>query len=147
VTDFVTVETAVTRLGQTYDANATSYTIYGLTVLTTTIASIVTAANEYVSGLSNTNPTSRQYANGVHAALALACMRVLVVASGGVLNGAVDYTLGDITMHKGTVTQLAFDGSVAAYKLEYEQALTNFTSGGVTANNKLGEHVPCRRDY
>jgi hypothetical protein len=74
-------------------------------------------------------------------------MRVLVVATGGVLNGAVDYTLGDITMHKGTVTQLSFDGSVAAYKLEYEQALTNFTSGGVTANNKLSEHVPCRRDY
>jgi len=79
-----------------------NYAVYGLPVSQQGIQAQVDHANLYLSSLvPSLTSTDPRYSFAQLAALDLACMAVLVAASGGMLLGAADYKLGDlfVTFH------------------------------------------------
>jgi hypothetical protein len=76
------------------------------------------------------------------AALNMACLRVLVAASGGMLQGAFDYRLGDLYITKASVSRLAFQNAVEGFRNDLIRALLNFTKPVVAAEASAAGEVP-----
>ncbi len=76
------------------------------------------------------------------AALDLACMSVLVAASGGMLLGAADYKLGDLFVTKGTVGKFSFQNAVQSFQDSFNRNIANLSTGAVSAQVRLGNEVP-----
>ena len=149
MTDFVSVENVTDELNATgtYDEASDSYVVFGIQVAAVTISAIVANVNGYVSDFSNVDPTSKQYNSGARAALALACMRVLIAASGGTITDANNYTVGDLSVTKASVTTNAYSGAVNAFHDAYEREIANFGSGGKTGKNTLASQLTRCRHY
>jgi hypothetical protein len=75
-------------------------------------------------------------------ALNLACLRVLVAASGGMLLGAFDYRLGDLFITKANIGKFAFQNAVQGFKDCLIRALLNFSTPVMTANMQAAGEVP-----
>jgi hypothetical protein len=79
------------------------------------------------------------------AALDLACMSVLVAASGGMLLGAADYKLGDLFITKGTVGKFSFQSAVQSFQDSFTRNIVNLSTVAIGAEARLGHDVPrCR---
>ena len=90
------------------DSNS-NYLVYGLSVSSNSVQAYVDHANTYIGSLVPTvTSTDPRYSFAQLAALDLACMSVLVAASGGMLLGAADYKLGDLFVTKGTIGKFSF---------------------------------------
>jgi len=149
MTDFVSVENVTDELNATgtYDEASDSYVVFGIQVAAVTVSVIVASVNGYVSDFSNVDPTSKQYNSGARAALALACMRVLIAASGGTITDANNYTVGDLSVTKASVTTSAYTGATKAFHDAYEREISNFSSGGITGTNALASQMIRCRHY
>jgi len=149
MTDFVTVENVTDELNATgtFDEASDTYVIFGIQVAAVTISAIVADVNGYVSDFSNVNSTSKQYSSGARAALALACMRVLVAASGGTVTDADNYQVGDLSVAKSEVTVSAYVGAVNAFRDAFRREIANFGKGGIIGTNVLASHAAKLRHY
>lgn len=140
---YTTLSEVVAHLNaQGPDANSV-YTVYGLPVSTGTMQAHVDYANMYISSLvQNVISTDPRYPFAALAALDLACMGVLVAASGGMLLGATDYKLGDLFVTKATVSKFAYQSAVASFQDDLNRVLMNFSTVAIGAKARLGEQVP-----
>ncbi len=89
--------------------------------------------------------TDPRYPFAQLAALDLACMAVLVAASGGMLLGAADYKLGDLFVTKGTIGKFSFQSAVQSFQDSFTRNIVNLSSVAIGAEARLGHTVPhCR---
>ena len=140
---YATVSQVMAHLNvQGPDSNG-AYTVYGLPVSQQGIQAQVDHANTYISSLvQNVIPTDPRYPFAMLAALDMACMGVLVAASGGMLIGATDYRLGDLFITKATVGKFAYQSAVASFQSDLSRVLMNFSTVAIGAKANLGEQVP-----
>jgi len=122
-----------------------NYTVYGLPVSQQGIQAQVDHANTYVNSMVPNLPLNDpRYPFAQLAALDMACMGILVSASGGMLLGAADYKLGDLFVTKGTVGKFALQSAVQSYQDSFTRNITNLSTVAVGAKATLGCRVPRR---
>ncbi len=120
-----------------------NYTVYGLPVSQQGIQAQVDHANLYLSSLvPSLTSMDPRYPFAQLAALDLACMGVLVAASGGMLLGAADYKLGDLFVTKGTVGKFAIQSAVQSYQDSFSRNVMNLSTVALGAEACLGREVP-----
>ena len=122
----------------------TSYTVFGLTVAQASFQAHVDFANLYVNSIVGQGllSTDTRYNWARLAALNLACLRVLVAASGGMLVGAFDYRLGDLFITKATISRMAFQTAASGFKDDLVRMLMNFSTPVVAAEASAKDDVP-----
>ena len=143
----ISVSDVQAELNASYDPASLVYTVFGLTVVNSAFQAHVSFANLYVNALvgSELATTDPPYNWAKMAALNLACLRVLVAASGGMLLGAFDYRLGDLYVTKGSISKLSFETAVARYQTDFQRVLVNFATAAATADVKAAGEVPTYR--
>ncbi len=120
-----------------------NYTVYWLPVSQQGIQAQVNHANLYLSSLvPSLTSMDPRYPFAQLAALDLACMGVLVAASGGMLLGATDYKLGDLFVTKGTVGKFALQSAVQSFQASFTRNVMNLSTVAVAAEARLGQEVP-----
>ena len=127
------------------DSNS-NYLVYGLSVSSNSVQAYVDHANTYIGSLVPTvTSTDPRYPFAQLAALDLACMSVLVAASGGMLLGAADYKLGDLFVTKGTIGKFSFQSAVQSFQDSFTRNMVNLSTVAIGAEASLGHTVPhCR---
>ncbi len=129
-TVYVTIVDVQGHLNASGADSSGNYTVFGLAVSQTSLQAHVDYANLYVNsivGQSLTEADSRfNWAKMV--AINLACLRVLVAASGGLLMGAFDYRLGDLFITKSSSGRLAFETAVQTLRDDLLRVMVNLTS-------------------
>jgi len=107
----------ITHLNATGHDSNSNCLVYGLSVSGNSLQAYVDHANTYMGSLvPSVLSTDPRYPFAQLAALDLACMSVLVAASGGMLLGAADYKLGDLFVTKGTLGKFSFQSAEKAIK-------------------------------
>ena len=120
-----------------------TYTIYGLPVSQQGIQAQIDHANIYVNGLvPSLSPSDSRYPFARLAALDLACLGILVSASGGMLLGAADYKLGDLFVTKGTVGKFAIQSAVQSYRDSFSRNVMNLVTVALAAEASAAREVP-----
>jgi hypothetical protein len=108
-------------------------------------------ANKYIASLvpSLTGPGSIDPREPIAelAALDMACMGILVTASGGMLLGAADYKLGDLFVTKATVGKFEYQSTIESYRDSFTQNITNLSTVALGTKAVLGYMVPRRPPY
>ncbi len=124
------------------DSNS-NYLVYGLSVSSNSVQAFVDHANTYIGSLVPTvTSTDPRYSFAQLAALDLACMSVLVAASGGMLLGAADYKLGDLFVTKGTIGKFSFQSAVQSFQDSFTRNMVNLSTVAIGAEAKLGHDIP-----
>ncbi len=140
---FATFSEVASRLNVQGPDSTGTYTIYGLPVSQQGIQAQIDQASLYVNSLvPSLPPTDPRYPFAQLAALDLACLGVLVSASGGMLLGAADYKLGDLFVTKGTAGKFAIQGAVQSYQDSFSRNIMNLTTVALGAEATLGRDVP-----
>jgi hypothetical protein len=141
---YTTADEVQAHLNASYDATSQVYTVFGLPVYLTSFQAHVDHANLYVNSIvgSVLSVSDQRYDWAKMAALELACLRVLVAASGGMLLGAFDYRLGDLYITKASIGRLAFEGAVKGFHDDLLRMLTNFATPVVAAEASAKDDVP-----
>ncbi len=126
------------------DSNS-NYLVYGLSVSSNSVQAYVDHANTYIGSLVPTvTSTDPRYSFAQLAALDLACMSVLVAATGGMLLGAADYKLGDLFVTKGTIGKFALQSAVQSFKESFSRNVMNLSTVAVATEAHLARGVPNR---
>ena len=140
---YTSLSEVVTHLNASGPDGNHNYTVYDLPVSSGTVQDYVNYANLYVSSLvSLSSSTDPRYPFAQLAALDLACMGVLVAASGGMLLGAADYKLGDFFVTKGTVGKFALQSAVQSFQDSFNRNIMNLSTVAVGAVANLANKVP-----
>ena len=132
------------ELNATFDASTSTYTVFGLAVSQAAFQAHVDFANLYANSIVGQNllTTDPRYNWAKMTAINLACLRVLVAASGGLMLGGFDYRLGDLYVMKANVNRLAFQTAVQRYQTDLIKTLANFATPVMTANAQAAGDVP-----
>jgi len=135
------------HLNASFDAVSLTYTVFGLPVAQASFQAHVDYANLYVNSIVGQDlvVTDPRYNWAKMSAINLACLRVLVAASGGMLLGAFDYRLGDLYITKASIGRLAFEGAVQGFRNDLLRVLVNFTMPVVAAEASAKDEVPVYR--
>lgn len=135
------------QLNASYDSAGTAYTVYGLSILGPTMQAHTDYANTYINGLLGIDlqTTDPRYSLAKLAALNVACLRVLVVSSGGSLVGAFDYFLGDMRVIRHGPYAAALLRTIQGFKEDLVKIMTNLITPVKTADASLGSQVPTYR--
>ena len=143
---FTSLAEVITHLNATGPDSNSNYQVYGLSVSSNSVQAYVDHANTYIGSLvSSVTSTDPRYPFAQLAALDLACMSVLVAASGGMLLGAADYKLGDLFVTKCTVGKFSFQSSVQSFQDSFTRNIVNLSTVAISAEARLGHDVPrCR---
>jgi len=141
---YVTANDVQNALNASFDSTSQTYTVYGLPVAAASFQAHVDYANLYVNAMvgQDLDPDDPRFNWAEMAALNLACLRVLVAASGGMLQGAFDYRLGDLYITKASVSRLAFEKAVEGFRNDLIRALLNFATPVKAAEASAAEEVP-----
>ncbi len=143
LTQFTSLSDIMGHLNVQGPNSAGTYTVYGLPVSQQGIQAQVDHANLYISSLvPSVTSTDPRYPFAQLAALDLACMGVLVAASGGMLLGAADYKLGDLFVTKGTVGKFALQSAVQSFQDSFTRNVMNLSTVALGAEARLGQDVP-----
>lgn len=144
---YVTITDVQSHLNASFDSPSSIYTVFGLPVSQASFQAHVDHANLYVYAMVGLDlaANDQRYNWAKMAALELACLRVLVAASGGMLLGAFDYRLGDLYITKASISRLAFEGAVKGFQDDLLRMLTNFATPVVTAEASGKDDVPTYR--
>ncbi len=136
----------VNALQMTFDSTSQTFTVFGLAIAQVAVYSHINFANGYVDSLVDwVDPKSKKYRACVQAAVALACRRILVTASGGILQGAFDYRLGDLMVTRASVSKEVYLAAIQAFESEFRGALTNVATVAKIGEAKLASQVPRKR--
>jgi hypothetical protein len=123
-----------------------NYTVYGLTVTEETLEAHTAYANNYINGLlPNLETTDQRYSLAKLAAINIASLRVLVVASGGSLGGAYDYFLGDLRVTRAAPYAAAITRTLEGLKTDLLKMITNLSTPVMTGNVQYGAQTPTYR--
>ncbi len=140
---FTTLSEVMAHLNVQGPDSSGTYTVYGLPVSQQGIQAQVDHANRYINslipGVLSGDP---RYPFAMLAALDMACLGVLVAASGGMLVGATDYRLGDLSIAKAAVSTFAYKSAVQAYQDDLTRMLMNFSTVAMSAEAQLGTEIP-----
>ena len=140
---FTSLAEVITHLNATGPDGNGNYAVYGLTVSSNSVQAYVDHANTYIGSLVPTvTSTDPRYQFAQLAALDLACMSVLVAASGGMLLGAADYKLGDLFVTKGTIGKFSFQSAVQSFQESFNRNIANLSTVAIGAKARLGYGVP-----
>ena len=144
---FTSLEEVIGFLNATGPDSNSNYTVYGLSVSGNSVQAYVDHANTYIGSFApSVTPMDPRYPFAQLAALDLACMSVLVAASGGMLLGAADYKLGDLFVTKGTIGKFSFQSAVQSFQDSFTRNIANLSTGAVSAKARLGNEVPHHRE-
>ncbi|MGD0072529.1 MAG: hypothetical protein ABSB71_13335 [Candidatus Bathyarchaeia archaeon] len=136
----------VNALQMTFDVASKTFMVFGLPIAQVAVLAHISFANGYVDSLTGqVDPKSKKYRACVQAAVALACRRVLITASGGVLQGAFDYRLGDLLVTRANVTKEVYVAAIQAFESEFHGALVNVATVAKIGECKLASQVPQKR--
>lgn len=128
-TTFVSISEVASHLNASGLDASGNYTVFGLAVSQASFQAHVDYANLYVNSLGqDLSEDDERYNWAKTVALNLACLRVLVAASGGLLLSAFDYRLGDLFITKSSAGRLAFETAVQAFRDDLLRVMTNLTS-------------------
>jgi hypothetical protein len=124
-----------------------NYTVYGLTIAQATMQAHTDYANAYINGilgrdLQNTDPL---YTTAQQAAKSVACLRVLVISSGGVLTGAFDYFLGDMRVIRHAPYAAALLRTIQELKQDLTRMMVNLSTAVKSSDATLGSQTPTYR--
>lgn len=141
---YTTADDVQSHLNAGYDSTSQTYTVFGLPVSPASFQAHVDHANLYVNSIvgSVLSVLDQRYDWAKMAALELACLHVLVAASGGMLLGAFDYRLGDLYITKASIGRLAFEGAVKGFHDDLLRMFTNFATPVVAAEASAKDDVP-----
>ena len=144
---YITVVEIQAHLNASLDAGTSIYTVFGLSVSQVSFQAHVDYANLYVNSIVGVDllASDPRYGWAKVVAINLACLRILVAASGGMLLGAFDYRLGDLYITKASIGRLAFDGAVQGFQNELLRALMNFATPVRAAEASAKDEVPTYR--
>jgi hypothetical protein len=128
--NFITASEVVNHLNAVGADSSGNYAVFGLAVSQACFQAHVDYANIYIYSLTGQELLSDdlRFNWAKMAALNLACLRVLVAASGGLLLGAFDYRLGDLFITKSSASRLAFETAVQGFRDELFRIMVNLTS-------------------
>lgn len=142
--NYVSTDEIQSHLNASFDASSLAYTVFGLPVAQTSFQAHVDFSNLYVNSIAgqDLSVTEPRYGWAKMAALNLACLRILVAASGGLLLGAFDYRLGDLYVTKASVGRLAFQNAVQGFHDDLLRVLMNFSTPVVAGEATAKDEVP-----
>jgi hypothetical protein len=135
------------HLNASYDSASLAYTVFGLPVAQVSFQAHVDFANLYVNSIVGQDllVTDPRYNWAKMSAINLACLRILVAASGGMLLGAFDYRLGDLFITKATIGRVAFQNAAQGFKDDLVRMLMNFATPVIAAEASAKDEVPTYR--
>ena len=140
---FTSLAEVITHLNATGPDSSSNYQVYGLSVSSNSVQAYVDHSNTYIGSLvPSITSTDLRYPFAQLAALDLACMSVLVSASGGMLLGAADYKLGDLFVTKGTIGKFSFQSAVQSFQDSFTRNVVNLSTVAISAEAKLARGVP-----
>lgn len=140
---FTSLSEVITHLNATGPDGNGNYTVYGLSVSSSSVQAYVDHANTYIGSLvPSLTSMDPRYSFAQLAALDLACMSVLVAASGGMLLGAADYKLGDLFVTKGTIGKFALQSAVQSFQESFSRNVLNLSTVAVAAEARLAHGIP-----
>jgi len=141
---YVTVSDVQAALNMAYDSANNVYTVYGLTIAESSVQAHVDFANTYVNALLGRDLTADdpKYPIAKMAALDLACMRILVVSSGGAMIGAFDYFLGDLRVARAGPYAEAIERTIKGFQEDFIRQLVNLATPVKTAEAAAAEEAP-----
>jgi hypothetical protein len=144
---YITVAEIQAHLNASLDAGASIYTVFGLSVSQVSFQAHVDYANLYVNSIVGVDleVSNPRYGWAKIAAINLACLRILVAASGGMLLSAFDYRLGDLYITKASIGRLAFEGAVQSFHNDLLRVLVNFALPVKAAEVSAASEVPTYR--
>jgi hypothetical protein len=147
MTDYVSVSDVQAQLNMTYDAGNHVYTVYGLNITEASVNAHVDFANTYVNALLGRDLAvdDPKYNVAKLAALNLACMRVLIVSSGGAMIGAFDYFLGDLRVARAGPYAEAIERTIRGLTEDLMRQIINLTLPVKAAEASAAEEVPTYR--
>jgi len=131
------------QLNASFDG-VNTYTVYGLTITLPAMQAQVDYANDYITSMLQTaiTNTDPRYLFARQAAIDLACIRALVIASGGSLTGAYDYFLGDLRVSRAGQYASSIKNTIAGFQADLTRQLANFTTPVMTADAAVAQQVP-----
>ena len=143
-TVYVTISDVQATLNAQYDSVNHIYMIYGLNVSESSMQSHVDFANNYINALlgRDLSESDPKYPVARLAALDLACLRVLVVSSGGAMVGAFDYFLGDLRVSRAGPYAEAIERTIKGFQEDFVRQLVNLTTVVKAAEASASEEVP-----
>jgi hypothetical protein len=144
---YVTASDVQSHLNANFDSSSGVYTVFGLPVAQASVQAHVDFSNLCVNSIVGFDllATDPRYNWAKMASINLACLRVLVAASGGMLLGAFDYRLGDLYITKASIGRLAFQGAVQGFHDDLLRMLTNFATPVMAAEASAKDDVPTYR--
>jgi hypothetical protein len=145
--EYVKVQEVASALNASYDSVSHVYTVYGLPIQEASFQAHTDYANTYANAMVGLDleTSDPRYAWARLIALNLACLRILVTASGGILQGAFDYRLGDLFITKAAVSMDVFRGAVQKFAEELAKAMANFSLVALGAEASEASEVPTYR--
>jgi hypothetical protein len=144
---YIAVGDVQAQLNATYDAGNHVYTVYGINIQEASFQAHVDFANTYINALlgADLSPSDPKYNIAKLAALDLACMRVLVVSSGGAMVGAFDYFLGDLRVARSGPYAEAIQRTISGFSQDLARQMTNLASPMKMATATAADEVPTYR--
>jgi hypothetical protein len=141
---YATVSDIAGALNATYDSVNHVYTVYGLTIQESSFQAHLDFANTYINALLGRDLTENdsKYSIAKMAVIDLACLRILVVSSGGAMIGAFDYFLGDLRVSRAGPYAEAIERTIKGFQEDLVRQLVNLTSPVKTAEASASEEVP-----
>jgi len=142
---YIDIDDVQAALNATY--NGSTYTIYGLTITAQSMQAQTDYANAYIIGFLGTvlSTTDYRYVFARQAAVDLAALRTLVIASGGSMTGAYDYFLGDLRISRAGPFATAVKNTVEDLHLDLQRQMMNFTTPAKVADAQNAQNVPTYR--
>jgi hypothetical protein len=143
---YVSYQDIQNHLNASFDG-ASTYTVFGLSIAQTAFQAHVDFANLYVNSIVDfdLSATDPRFNWAKMAALNLACLRVLVAASGGMLLGSYDYRIGDLLVNRAPTEKTAFENAINSCKEDLIRMLMNFSTPVVSAEAGAKDDVPTYR--
>jgi len=141
-TTFVSISDVANHLNASGLDASGNYNVFGLPVSQASFQAHVDYANLYVNSIvgQSITETDERFNWATMISLNLACLRVLVAASGGVLLGAFDYRLGDLFITKSSSGRLAFETAVQTLRDDLLRVMVNLTSPAESFDST--RHIP-----
>jgi hypothetical protein len=143
-TGYIVLSDVSTQLNMAYDMNSQNFTVYGLTISEAALQAHVDYANTYITALTAgaVSASDPRYPHARIAALDLACLRALVISSGGAIVGAFDYFLGDLRVSRAGPYATAIKNTIQGLSSDLQAQIINLTMPAMTAEATMKDEVP-----
>jgi len=141
---YATLSDIQAALNAQYDSVNHVYTVYGLTISEASFQAHLDFANTYINALLGRDLATDdpKYPIAKMAVIDLACMRILVVSSGGAMIGAFDYFLGDLRVARAGPYAEAIERTIRGFQEDFVRQLVNLTTPVKAAEAVAAEEVP-----